>query len=78
MSRLTTIKLPALDLPAPSPLRTRGRSGSLVKVEELKDHSVEDVLDRSAYLNINADWVNAKGPLSFRPPCFILLCVLTF
>lgn len=61
MSRPTAIKLPALDLPAPSPLRTRGRSGSLLKVEEVKDRSVEDVLDRSAYLNINADWVNAKG-----------------
>ncbi len=62
MSRPTTINLPALDLPKPSPLRTRGRSSSLLKVDERKDRSVEDALDRSAYLNITADWVNAKGP----------------
>ncbi|KAL1740093.1 ORMDL family-domain-containing protein [Schizophyllum fasciatum] len=42
-------------------MRTRDRSGSLVKVEEVQDRSVEDVLDRSAYVNINANWVNAKG-----------------
>jgi hypothetical protein len=64
MSRATTIKLPALDLSSANTsasLRTRGRSGSIVKVEEVGDRSVEEVLDRSAYVNINADWVNAKG-----------------
>lgn len=70
MSRQTTIKLPpALDLsslsaPVASPLRSRGRSASIVKVEEVGDRSLEEILDRSAYVNINANWVNAKGILS--------------
>ncbi|KAG5648760.1 hypothetical protein DXG03_000108 [Asterophora parasitica] len=42
-------------------MRGRGRSGSIVKVEEVGDRSIEESLDRSAYVNINADWVNAKG-----------------
>ncbi|KIK03139.1 hypothetical protein K443DRAFT_676986 [Laccaria amethystina LaAM-08-1] len=64
MSRPTTIQLPLLDLSSPpkaAPLRARGRSGSIVKVEQVGDRSVEEILDRSAYVNINADWVNAKG-----------------
>ncbi|KAF9464802.1 Orm1 type endoplasmic reticulum protein [Collybia nuda] len=65
MSRSTTIKLPALDLSAVPPravsMRGRGRSGSIVKVEEVGARSTEEVLDRSAYTNPNADWVNAKG-----------------
>lgn len=58
---------PACDLPpmnkldVPQPVRARTRSSSIVKVEEVKDRSAEDDLDRNAYLNINADWVNAKG-----------------
>lgn len=42
-------------------MRGRGRSGSIVKVESVGDRSVEEMLDRSVYVNINADWVNAKG-----------------
>jgi len=65
MSRSTTIKLPALHIPSPPTdvrtVKTRGRSGSLVKVEQVGDRSNEEDLDRSAYVNINADWVNAKG-----------------
>ncbi|KAG5652097.1 hypothetical protein H0H81_006317 [Sphagnurus paluster] len=66
MSRSTTIKLPVLDISAThSPrnmsIRGRGRSGSIVKVEEVGDRSIEESLDRSAFVNINADWVNAKG-----------------
>ena len=74
MSRPSTIKLPppidiaaaAAAAAASSPTlklssRSRPRSASLVKVEEVGDRSVEEVLDRSAYANINADWVNAKG-----------------
>ncbi|KAF7355736.1 Protein ORM1 [Mycena sanguinolenta] len=62
MNRPTAIKLPALGIDvANAPLRTRPRSGSIVKVEQVGDGSVEEVLDRSAYVNINADWVNAKG-----------------
>ncbi|KAG6841859.1 hypothetical protein C0991_006267 [Blastosporella zonata] len=65
MSRSTTIKLPALDLSQSTPrtlsMRGRPRSASIVKVEEVGDNSVEESLDRSAYVNINADWVNVKG-----------------
>jgi len=65
MSRSTTIKLPALNIPSQTQeartVKTRGRSGSIVKVEQVGDRSTEDALDRSAYVNINADWVNAKG-----------------
>jgi hypothetical protein len=45
----------------PPTLRSRGRSNSIVKVEQIGDRSVEEVLDRNVYVNINADWVNAKG-----------------
>jgi len=63
MSRSTAIKLPALDLSSlkSPPLRARARSSSIVKVEEVGDRSIDEVLDRGAYVNINADWVNAKG-----------------
>ena len=70
MNRTTTIKLPALDLSFPATttsVRGRGRSSSIVKVEEVGDRSVEEVLDRSAYLNANADWVNAKGQSQPHP-----------
>jgi len=30
-------------------------------MEEVGDHSTEETLDQSAYVNINASWVNAKG-----------------
>ncbi|KAK0461706.1 Orm1 type endoplasmic reticulum protein [Desarmillaria tabescens] len=60
-SRTTSVKLPTLDLSKPSPMRVRGRSGSIVKVEQVGDHSAEDALDQSLFVNINANWVNAKG-----------------
>lgn len=47
-------------------MKSRGRSGSIVKVEEVGDKNAEETLDRSAYVNINANWVNAKG--EFRSP----------
>lgn len=61
MSRSAAIKLPPLAVSTSTMSKRRGRSGSLVKVEEVGDRSVEEVLDRSAYVNINANWVNAKG-----------------
>lgn len=70
MTLSATVKIPILNLPTDSQtstpfqrptIRTRGRSGSLVKVEQVGDRSVEEVLDRGAYVNINANWVNAKG-----------------
>ena len=60
-----SIKLPALNISSPPrglpAIKTRGRSGSIVKVEQVGDRSTEEALDRSTYVNINADWVNAKG-----------------
>lgn len=64
MRRSAAVKLPTLDLSSalsPTTLRSRPRSSSLVKVEQVGDRSVEEIIDRSAYVNINADWVNAKG-----------------
>ncbi|KAG8218984.1 ORMDL family-domain-containing protein, partial [Butyriboletus roseoflavus] len=61
MSPPPTIKLPQLSLPHQNAsLKGRKRSGSIVKVEEVGGR-VEELLDRSAYVNINANWVNAKG-----------------
>ena len=66
MPHSTTVKVPpALDLNNPTKLqkpRSRARSNSIVKVEHIGDR-VEEVLDRTVYMNINADWVNAKGEL---------------
>lgn len=42
-------------------MRVRGRSGSIVKVEQVGDRSAEDALDQNVFVNINANWVNAKG-----------------
>ena len=64
MSRSTTIKLPPLETsssPVTVAMKGRARSSSIVKVEEVGDSSVEEVLDRSAFVNMNADWVNSKG-----------------
>ena len=80
MNRPTTIKLPTIDIAAASAAspvvgsaRGRPRSASIVKVEEVGHGSLEEVLDRSAYVNINADWVNAKGqcPGAFKSTTFI-------
>jgi hypothetical protein len=55
---------PSLDLSSAglsTGLNPGTRGGSLVKVEKIGDRSVEEVIDRDVYVNINADWVNAKG-----------------
>lgn len=46
--------------PTSNKLKGRARSGSLVKVEEIKE-SLDDVLDQSVYSNVNQEWVNRKG-----------------
>jgi len=64
MNRPASIKLPPMSSLAAthtSNRKPRGRSGSIVKIEEVGDHSIEEALDQSAYVNINASWVNAKG-----------------
>lgn len=53
--------MPSLAVLENSAIRTRGRSGSIVKVETVGDQYSEQILDRSAYPNVNASWVNAKG-----------------
>lgn len=53
-------KLLHLTVSVPADIKGRRRSGSIVKVEEVGGRT-EELLDRSAYLNINANWVNAKG-----------------
>jgi len=63
MNRPPSINLPPISSVAATHanMRPRGRSGSIVKIEQVGDHSIEETLDQSAYLNINASWVNAKG-----------------
>ncbi|KAJ8515800.1 hypothetical protein ONZ45_g6831 [Pleurotus djamor] len=53
-------------------VRGRARSTSIVKIEPLIDRAVEDVTDRSAYVNINANWVNAKGAWMIH---VVLICI---
>jgi hypothetical protein len=43
----------------------RPRSGSIVKVEEVGAGSDSEMLDQSAYPNVNVEWVNQKGMCSF-------------
>lgn len=64
MNRPAAVKLPALDFSSARSLKNHkvgARGASLVKVEQIGNRSVEEVIDRDVYLNINADWVNAKG-----------------
>jgi len=66
MNRPTSVQLPSLSTGLATTqhtgtMKSRGRSGSIVKVEEVGDNTLEEVLDRNAYVNINANWVNAKG-----------------
>ena len=44
----------------PSSMRSRGRSNSIVKVEEIGE-TQDQVLDQSLYVNLNVEWVNRKG-----------------
>ncbi|KAJ7228206.1 ORMDL family-domain-containing protein [Mycena pura] len=71
-SRPTTIKLPTMGIDVPASLRTRQRSGSIVKVEKVGDGSLEEVLDQNGYVNINANWVNAKGAWLIH---IVLICI---
>lgn len=52
-------------------LSGRGRSNSLVKVEEVSE-TQEQMLDQSMYVNMNVEWVNRKG-LSFIYSLFFLV-----
>ena len=66
-----SIKLPGLSLHPDSSngadngnanvRQKRSRSRSVLKVEHV-DSSNEEALDQAAYENINAEWVNRKGP----------------
>lgn len=66
MTTMTTqAGIPTLSLPEQTgeqtKQRTRTRSGSLLKVEQVGEGSAEQDLDQNLYVNINADWVNMKG-----------------
>lgn len=65
MTTMTTqTGIPTLSLPdkhVKRTKRTRTRSGSLLKVEEVGEGSAEQDMDQNLYVNINADWVNMKG-----------------
>lgn len=58
---------PAIQIPKPenslnkAARKVRGRSNSIVKVEQVGDRTQEELLDQSTYPNINANWVNSKG-----------------
>nr|GAT58456.1 protein ORM1 [Mycena chlorophos] len=71
-ARPTAITLPPVDVRHSAPFRSRPRSASIVKVEQVGDGTVEEVLDRSGYVNINANWVNAKGAWLIH---IVLICL---
>ncbi|KAJ4496849.1 Orm1 type endoplasmic reticulum protein [Lentinula lateritia] len=52
-------------------MKSRGRSGSLLKVEHVGRSTVED-LDQNTYVNNNANWVNAKGAWLIH---VVLICI---
>ena len=79
MTTMTTqMGIPTLSRPEESvnqtKQRTRTRSGSLLKVEQVGEGSAEQDLDQNLYANINADWVNMKGE---RDPPFKVVFDLT-
>ncbi|CAD6566934.1 MAG: hypothetical protein CYPHOPRED_001278 [Cyphobasidiales sp. Tagirdzhanova-0007] len=43
-----------------SPSQKRGRSSSILSIHEIKENADDD-LDKSAFANLNAEWVNYKG-----------------
>lgn len=43
----------------------RERSSSIVKVEKVGEESQEETADQGVYDNVNAEWVNRKGPSPF-------------
>jgi hypothetical protein len=67
MDKATTIKLPPIQIgPETGNGKRRPRSSSIgVKLDTVGSRSAEEVLDQNAYVNLNADWVNAKGTFSF-------------
>lgn len=43
-------------------ITTRRRSASLVKLDTVGSKTAEVIQDQNVYSNLNADWVNSKGP----------------
>jgi len=68
----TGITVPSLNIvttgtsPESLSAKRRGRSGSIVAVQEVAGDQ-QDLLDQSAFGNINADWVNSKGAWLIHP-----------
>ncbi|KAJ7591443.1 Orm1 type endoplasmic reticulum protein [Mycena floridula] len=73
MNRPTAIQLPPISISSSgSPMKPRARSASIVKVEQVGYRTTEEVLDQSAYANINANWVNSKGAWLIH---VVLICI---
>lgn len=81
-----TLNVPHLSIetsPSTAELRVRmgrARSSSLLKVETVGQNGQEEDLDQNLYENVNAEWVNRKGQLSFVATrslsSFDLACVI--
>jgi hypothetical protein len=71
-SRPGTARSPLFNLASPpllSPtvIRNRARRGSLVKVEEVGNNTLEDSQDQGAFPDHNSEWVNRKGSFTRHP-----------
>ncbi|EIN10857.1 Orm1 type endoplasmic reticulum protein [Punctularia strigosozonata HHB-11173 SS5] len=53
-------------------MKTRQRSSSIVKVEEVGARSPDEILDQSAYVNYNVEWVDHKAGAWLIHPVLIL------
>jgi hypothetical protein len=82
---MTAVRPPplALDTMVPSRVerleeRARARSGStsIVKVEEVGHDSDDEMADKSAYPNVNVEWVNQKGARPSSRRCRTLTRVI--
>ena len=71
LSHPGTARSPVYSIAAPtllSPnLRNRARRGSLVKVEEVGNNSLEESQDRGTFPDHNSEWVNRKGSFTRHP-----------
>jgi len=67
--KIAPMSFTATQLSHPQSRNSKGRerSSSIVKVEQVGERSQDQVLDQSAYANINAEWVNRKGAWVMHP-----------
>lgn len=65
-TRSPLINLASTPLLSPTVIRSRARRGSLVKVEEVGNDTLEESQDQSTFPDHNSEWVNRKGTLSLH------------